>query len=272
MYNKAIDNKCTRVQSNTRRILEGMSYIKKKLIVFCVIFIGISAIIGVYNLKTQGTFFGNQRKLPIYCVDTKEKKVAISFDASWGDDRTDDILKVLDKYDAKATFFVVGAWIDQYPDKLKSIHEKGHEIGNHSNKHPIMTTISKDKMIKEIDTTDAKIMALTGQETTLFRCPSGEYNNLVIETVASTNHYCIQWDVDSIDWREQGAEIEYNRIIKNTKPGSILLFHNNAKYTPENLDRILLFLKNQGYKFVTISDLIYKNNYYIDEAGKQIQK
>ena len=121
-----------------------------------------------------------------------------------------------------------------------------------------MTTISKDTMIEEIALTDAKIMSITGQATTLFRCPSGEYNNLVIETVEATNHYCIQWDVDSIDWKEQGAEIEFNRIVKNTKPGSILLFHNNAKYTPENLPKILEYFKDQGYEFVKISDLYIK--------------
>jgi len=249
-----------------------MSYIKKNLIAFCVILVGISTIIGIYNWRTMGVFVGEQRKLPIYSVDTKDKKIAISFDASWGDDRTADILKTLDKYNAKATFFVVGAWIEQYPDMLKTISQKGHEIGNHSNKHPIMTTISKEKMIEEIAATDAKIMSITGKQTRLFRCPSGEYNNLVIETVEATNHYSIQWDVDSIDWKEQGAEIEYNRIIKKTKPGSILLFHNQAKFTPENLPKILEYYKNQGYEFVTISELIYKNNYYIDGSGKQIQK
>ena len=249
-----------------------MSYIKKNLILFCVIFIGISTIIGFYNWKTKGAFLTNQRKLPIYSVDTKEKKIAITFDASWGDDRTEDILKTLDKYNAKATFFVVGAWIDQYPAMLKKLNEKGHEVGNHSNKHPIMTTISKEKMIEEIAATDAKIMSITGKQTTLFRCPSGEYNDLVIGTVKSTNHYCIQWDADSIDWKEEGAEIEYNRIIKKTRPGSILLFHNDAKYTPENLIKILEHFKSEGYEFVTVSDLIYKNNYYINESGKQLQK
>jgi polysaccharide deacetylase family sporulation protein PdaB len=249
-----------------------MGYIKKKLVVIVVLLIGIIATVGIYNWKATGVFLGKERKLPIYCVDTKEKKIAISIDVSWGIDRTDDILKVLDKYNVKATFFIVGAWIDQYPDKLKAIHEKGHEIGNHSNKHPIMTTTSKEQMIKEIAIVDAKIMAITGQGTTLFRCPSGEYNNLVIETVEATNHYCVQWNVDSIDWKEQGAEIEYNRIIKSTKPGSILLFHNNAKYTPENLPKILEFLRAQGYEFVKVSDLIYKSEYYIDYAGKQIQK
>ncbi|MBU3129643.1 polysaccharide deacetylase family sporulation protein PdaB [Clostridium tagluense] len=249
-----------------------MGYIKKKIIIVFVLFLGTLITLSVYNLKTKGVFLGQQRKLPIYSVDTKDKKIAISFDASWGDDRTDDILKILDKYNAKATFFIVGAWIDQYPDKLKTMYEKGHEIGNHSNKHPIMTTISKENMIEEIAATDAKIMSVTGQGTTLFRCPSGEYNNLVIETVEATNHYCIQWDVDSIDWKEQGLDVEFNRIIKKTKPGSILLFHNDAKYTPENLPRILEHLKREGYTFVKISDLIYKNNYYINVQGKQIKK
>ncbi|MBZ9688695.1 polysaccharide deacetylase family sporulation protein PdaB [Clostridium estertheticum] len=250
----------------------GTSYIKKKIILIFVLFIGTLITLGVYNFKTKGVFMGEQRKLPIYSVDTKDKKIAISFDASWGNDRTDDILKILDKYNAKATFFLVGAWVDQYPDKLKTMYEKGHEIGNHSNKHPIMTTISKEKMIEEIAITDAKIMSVTGQETILFRCPSGEYNNLVIDTVEATNHYCIQWDVDSIDWKEQGADIEFNRIVKKTKPGSILLFHNDAKYTPENLPRILEYLKGAGFEFVKISDLIYKNNYSINIEGKQIQK
>lgn len=250
----------------------SVRYIKKELIIVCMIFVGVLTVICGYNLKTKGVFMGEQRKLPIYNVDTKEKKIAISFDASWGEDNTDDILTILDKYNAKATFFIVGAWIDQHPDKLKLIFEKGHEIGNHSNKHPIMTTISKDRMIEEIALTDAKIMSITGQGTTLFRCPSGEYNNLVIETVEATKHYCIQWDVDSIDWKEQGAKIEFDRIVKNTKPGSILLFHNDAKYTPENLPKILEYFKNQGYEFVKTSDLIYKDNYYLNGSGKQIKK
>ena len=249
-----------------------MYYISRKLIVLFTLFIAILATVGIYNFKTKGVVLGEQRNIPIYSVDTKEKKIAITFDASWGDDKTQDILQILDKYNVKATFFIVGAWIDQHPDKLKTIYEKGHEIGNHSNQHPILTTISKDEIIKDIAIADAKIMSITGQGTTLYRCPSGEYNNLVIKTVENTNHYCIQWDVDSIDWKEEGANVEYNRVIKNTKPGSILLFHNNAKYTPENLPKIIENLKAEGYEFVKISDLIYKDNYYINHLGKQIQK
>jgi polysaccharide deacetylase family sporulation protein PdaB len=252
--------------------MESVHYISRKLVVLFVLFIGILLTVGIYNLNSRGVILGGQRKIPIYSVDTTEKKIAITFDASWGEDKTDEILEVLDKWNVKATFFVVGAWIDQHPDKLKTIHEKGHEIGNHSNRHPILTTISKEEIIKDIATTDAKIMSLIGQGTTLYRCPSGEYNDLVIEAVENTNHYCIQWDVDSIDWKEEGAEIEYNRIMKNTKPGSILLFHNNAKHTPKNLPRIIENLKAQGYDFVKTSELIYKDNYYINHLGKQIQK
>jgi polysaccharide deacetylase family sporulation protein PdaB len=224
------------------------------------------------NLKTKGVFFNTDKKLPIYCVDTEEKKVAISFDASWGANNTIKILDILDKYDVKATFFLLGRWVDQFPEETKEIYNRGHEIGNHSNTHPDMTGVSKTNIVKEINTTDDKIFNLIGEKTTLFRCPSGSYNNSVVEAVESTNHYCIQWDVDSIDWKEQGADLEFNRVMKKVKPGSIVLFHNAAIYTPENLPRIIESLKAQGYEFVTISELIYKEDYYIDYSGKQIKR
>lgn len=223
------------------------------------------------NYRTKGVFFNTNKKLPIYCVDREDKKIAISFDASWGANNTGKILDTLDEYDVKATFFLVGRWVDEFPEETKEIHSRGHEVGNHTDTHPDMALISKDSMVKEINTTDNKIKNLIGEATTLFRCPSGSYNNSVIGTVESTQHYCIQWDVDSIDWKEQGADLEYNRVLKKVKPGSIILFHNAAKYTPENLPKILNELKSQGYELVTISELIYKEDYYIDYSGKQIK-
>jgi peptidoglycan-N-acetylglucosamine deacetylase len=248
-------------------------YKKPIKIILCIllIFICMGGLIGIKNYKTIGTFTLTKKKLPIYCVDTDEKKIAITFDASWGSDKTDSLLDILDEYDVKATFFLVGGWVEKYPEKVKDMYKRGHEIGNHSNTHPNMTTLSKEKIINEINITDAKIMELTGDRTKVFRCPEGAYNDTVIETVESTNHYCIQWDVDSIDWKAQGAELEYNRVMKKTKPGSIILFHNDAKYTPENLPKILDKFKKEGYKFVTISQIIYKDNYDIDFSGKQIK-
>jgi len=244
-------------------------HVNKIILPLVLLLIGVASSIAL-NYKHTGVFFRVDRKVPIYCVETQEKKVAISFDASWGEDNTSQILDILDKYNVKTTFFVVGAWVDQFPDKVKEMSSRGHEIGNHSNKHPDMTQISKSKIIEEIAMTDAKIRGITGVGTNLFRCPSGTYNNLVVETVEATKHYCIQWDVDSIDWKANGAAIEYNRVIKNVKPGSIILFHNDGKYTPENLPKIIEKLKNEGYTIVKVSELIYKENYHIDPAGKQI--
>lgn len=221
--------------------------------------------------SSLGVFFGNNKKLPIYNVDTSDKKIAITFDSSWGNDTTLKILDVLDKYKAKGTFFLIGRWCDEYPNETKEISKRGNEIGNHSNKHPDMTAMSKIQIQADIRKADDKIFSLTGKKTKIFRCPSGSYNDSVIEAVEETNHKCIQWDVDSIDWKEQGREIEYKRVISKVKPGSIILFHNNAKYTPENLDRILKKLKGDGYSFVTVSSLIYEKNYYIDYNGKQIK-
>lgn len=220
--------------------------------------------------KVKYTFIESKRELPIYCVDRDDKKIAITFDVSWGEDNTEEILDILDKYNVKATFFVVGKWIDQYPEKVKEIDRRGHELGNHSNTHPNMTSISKSKIINEIEITDSKLIKLTGKMPKLFRCPNGSYNNTVIQTVKSTNHYCIQWNVDSIDWKNEGADLEYNRIINKTTPGSILLFHNYGKYTPQNLPKIIEKLTSEGYKFVKVSQLIYNSNYYIDNQGKQI--
>lgn len=241
-----------------RKVITSVS-----LLILCVfIFLGL-------NYKSTGVFSINKRKLPIYCVNTDEKKIAISFDSSWGSNNTIEILNILDRYDVKATFFLLGKWVDEFPEETKEIYKRGHEIGNHSDKHPNMTKVSNERMIEEISITDAKIANLTGFKTKLFRCPDGAYNDAVIDTAELTNHKCIQWDVDSIDWKEEGIDLEYNRVINKVKPGSIILFHNSAKYTPENLPRIIEKLKKDGYEFVKISDHIYKDKYYIDNNGKQ---
>ncbi|WP_243154857.1 polysaccharide deacetylase family protein [Clostridium thermarum] len=222
------------------------------------------------NIRSNGVFSTIKRKLPIYSVDTDEKKIAITFDASWREDNTEEIVKILDKYNIKATFFLVGTWVDANPDMLKLLYEKGHEIGNHTNSHPDMNNISSSALIKEIEIADGKIKKIIGKGTELFRCPSGAYNDLIISTVESTNRFCIQWDVDSIDWKNEGQQIEFDRVINKTKPGSILLFHSEAKHTIKNLPLIIEYFHKKGYSMVTVSELIYKKDYIIDSNGKQI--
>jgi peptidoglycan-N-acetylglucosamine deacetylase len=244
---------------------------RKIKVAFALIVVSTIISIGA-NYKNMGVFRLIHKKVPIYSVDTKEKKISLSFDISWGADTTPKLLDILDKYNVKATFFLVGGWIDNNGELVREMAKRGHELGNHTNKHPDMSKISKERLIEEITTCEAKIMSLTGQGTKLFRCPAGVYNDVVLDAVQGLGRYTIQWDVDSIDWKEHGASIEFNRVMKKTKPGSILLFHNTAKYTPETLPQIIEKLQQQGYSFVKVSDLIYKDNFYIDAAGKQIKK
>ncbi len=216
-------------------------------------------------------FKNNERMIPIYCVDTIEKKIAISFDAAWGSDYTEKLLTILDKYNVKTTFFLVAFWIDKYPDMVKRIDECGHEIGNHSAKHPNMSQLSEEKIKEELIKTSDKIVELTGKKDILFRPPFGDYNNKVIKTAKNLGYYVIQWDVDSLDYKDYGTKAIVDRVLNKVKDGSIILFHNNATYTAEALPIIIESLQDTGYQIVPISQLIYKENYYIDHTGKQKQ-
>ncbi|MGL4108235.1 polysaccharide deacetylase family protein [Clostridium sp. LP20] len=215
-------------------------------------------------------------EVPIFSVDKEEKVSALTFDINWAEnDYIYSILDTLNKYNVKGTFFIMGGWVNYSEDnvtKLKAIDERGNEIGNHSYKHPSFSSIGEERIKEELRKTDETIEKYTGKKPRLFRFPSGDYNKQSYRTVKSEGYVPIQWDVDSVDWKQQGEEIEYNRIKKNIKPGSILLFHNNAKYTPKNLERLLKELTDEGYKFVTVSELIYQEEGYIDPNGVQHRK
>jgi len=221
--------------------------------------------------------FGNEilsvmnkdRQLPIYCVETDEKMVAISFDAAWGDQYTSDILDILDRYNVKTTFFLVGFWVDKYPDMVRKIKERGHDVGNHSSTHPHMSKLSVEQIDQELNSTGNKIKEITGESPFLFRPPFGDYNNRLIETAANNGYYTIQWDVDSLDWKELGTQPVVDRVTRNVKKGSIVLFHNNAKYVLEYLPLVLERLQKEGYQIVPISQLIIRENYVIDHTGMQ---
>ncbi|MFA5527808.1 MAG: polysaccharide deacetylase family protein [Peptostreptococcales bacterium] len=210
-----------------------------------------------------------KKELPIYSVETEEKKIAISFDAAWGDDKTLQILDILDEYNVKTTFFLVGFWVDKYPEHVKEIHKRGHEVQNHSTTHPQMSRLSAQQMSQEINITGDKIQALTGEKPYLIRPPFGDYNDLLIKTCRDNDYYAIQWDVDSLDWKEIGTMKIVDRVVRNVKNGSIVLFHNNSEYALEYLPLILTKLKSEGYEVVPVGQLILKDNYYMDHTGKQ---
>jgi polysaccharide deacetylase family sporulation protein PdaB len=218
--------------------------------------------------------FGSKRDLPIYCVNTDENKVALSFDAAWGNEDTRNILEILAKNNVKVTFFMTGGWISKYPDDVKAIAAAGHDLGNHSENHKQMSQLSKQQCIDEIMTVHNKVKDLTGIEMTLFRPPYGDYNNTLVGTARDCKYFTIQWDVDSLDWKDYGTESIINKVVNNKHlgKGSIILMHNGAKDTPEALQSIITGLKNKGYEIVPISQLIHTGEYTIDHEGRQFAK
>ena len=235
------------------------------MLALCVIIATVLLVTGSVSI-----FASQNRKLPIYCVKTDKKQVAISFDAAWGNDDTQTLIDILKEYDVPATFFVVGAWVDKYPESVKALSDAGHRIENHSNTHPHMPQLSKVQIINELESCNNKIKAVTGRCPTLLRVPYGDYDNAVLETTESIGMYTIQWDVDSLDWKDHAtADSICKRVTSKVKNGSIVLFHNDADHTPEALPTILKCLKDDGYEFVFIEDLIYKKDYEIKHDGTQ---
>lgn len=215
---------------------------------------------------------GQTRELPIYNVKRDDKVVALSFDAAWGNEQTQQLIDILAEFQVKTTFFVVGDWVDKYPESVAALHAAGHEVMNHSDTHPYMTKLSADGIKKEIEACNEKIAAITGVAPTLFRAPYGDYNNKVILSLRGLGMYTIQWNIDSLDWKDLTPEQMTARIIPKVTPGSIILFHNGGKYTPDVLPTILRTLQSDGYKIVKVSEIIYYDNYVIDSAGMQIPK
>lgn len=138
------------------------------------------------------------RELPIYSVDTNEKKISISFDAAWGADDFNNIMEILDKHQVKTTFFMTGEWVENYPDCVKTLVEKGHDLGNHSATHPDMTTLSKEQQREQIMNVHNAVKELTGYEMELFRPPYGAYNNDLIRTCYEVGYFPIQWNCDTL--------------------------------------------------------------------------
>ena len=227
---------------------------------------------GLYGLNGWGfdSVFGEGKKLPIYSVDTDEKKIAISFDCAWGNAHTKPILDILDQYDVKTTFFMVKFWAEKFPQDVLEIHNRGHEIGNHSSTHPNMSNLSMEDLKKELLCAEEAIEKITGTKPFLFRPPFGAYSNTLIETCEANGYYVIQWDVDSLDWKDISAEQIVDRVTRNVKPGAIVLFHNNAEYVEDYLPCILDRLKSDGFQIVPVGQLILTKNYHMNHTGRQI--
>ncbi|MGI5976503.1 MAG: polysaccharide deacetylase family protein [Candidatus Limivicinus sp.] len=251
-----------------RRILQK----NKKIISALGLILAVVLVFWAVNSPAVVGAAASTRQLPVYCVQRDDKVAALSFDAAWGNEDTQNLIDILNRYNINATFFTVGGWVDKYPESVKALADAGNEVMNHSTSHGHFSAMSEGEIIEDVNNCSDKIEAVTGVRPTLFRCPYGEYDDHVINAVRSTGMTPIQWDVDSLDWKGISASEIQKRVLKNVKPGSIILFHNAAEHTPEALPGIIEALQSDGYRILPVSKILLEGDYSIDNTGRQIPK
>lgn len=244
--------------------------LKKTVMALCAAALIIVLSVTAYGTGAYAVYYGNSTRLvPIYRVEREDKCISITFDCAWGTDYTDEILKALAVSEVKCTFFMVEFWTEKYPEYVAKIHEAGHETGTHSATHSYMSKQGAEEIKAELKSSSEAIASITGTAPELFRAPYGDYDDELIKTASEAGYYTIQWDVDSLDWKDLSASDIAMRVINGVQSGSIILMHNNGLHTAEAVPIILQTLKNRGYTFVPVGELIYRENYLIDSTGTQ---
>ena len=246
---------------------------KEKIQTYAVSILTVAVLIALANIKDISAVptFAQEKYLPIYNVQTEQNKVAFTLNCAWNADDIDSILETLKNNDVHITFFIVGDWADKYPEAVKKIYESGNEIGSHSNTHPHVNSLSAEKNLEEIQLSVNKLEKITGSKTTLYRAPYGEYNDTVIKTAQENGYFTIQWNLDTLDYKGLTGEEMWKRLKNKLENGSIILSHNGTKHTADSLDMLIKNIKESGFKVTTVSDLIYQDNYTINNNGTQIK-
>ena len=237
--------------------------------------LGLLAVSAAYTMglgQSSTAVIAQKRELPIYSVERDDKVIAISFDASWGADKTIPILDILDKYDVKTTFFLVGNWVDKYPDMVKEIFARGHEIGNHSDTHAHMSQLSEQGIRNELRIMSDKVEKLTGVRPVLFRPPYGDYNDRVIRVSRAEGYEAVQWSIDSLDWKDRGTQDIIKQCTYRVGSGDIVLFHNDSNDIVNALPTVIQHYQSLGYTIIPVSEILLDGEYTIDVQGKQHPK
>ena len=235
-----------------------------------VAFAAVAAVFAVRGAEAADVYWnGAGRSLPIYSVERTDKKIAITFDCAWGTDHTDAILEALAAENVRATFFMVEFWAEKYPEYVKKISDAGHEIGTHSATHSHMSRLSESEILAELESSSAAIEEVTGKKVDLFRAPFGDYDDQLIDTAKKAGYTTVQWDVDSLDWKDLSASEIFERISSRAGSGSIILCHNNGLHTAEALPAILDALQTGGYTFVPVGELLLQGETTVDARGRQ---
>lgn len=227
----------------------------------------LAVIITVIVLTATKQVSAEARRVPVYSVARADKTAALTFNAAWGDETTDAILEILKKYNVRATFFFVGTFAEKYPESVKKIANAGHGIANHSMRHTDPTKQTYGEIVSDISACNDVLYALTGVYPTLYRAPSGAYDNKTVEAAEALGLTAVQWSADSIDWKDPSPEKITQRILAKTAPGGILLFHLGKENTQKALPDIIEALLAEGYTFVPVNELLPEGETYVDKNG-----
>ena len=245
--------------------------VKKKWLIALVCALLVVMIVAITTGVSVTSAVATKRLIPIYSVERSDNKVALTFDCAWGADKTKLIMDEIEKNGYKCTFFVTGFWVDANKDLVKEINERGHQIANHSENHLHLGEANTQTIATEIDTTSNKIKEIVGTSPLYFRAPFGEYDNGLINALNERQTQCIQWSIDSLDWKGLTGKEIADRVSSKIKSGDIVLFHNNSEHILDALPLIMLTLKNKGLSAVRVDELVYKDNFVINGEGKQIK-
>ena len=242
---------------------------KKDVTLIVLMLLWIAVIIAVVTVTLCTTVSVAERRIPVYSVETDKKEIALTFNCAWGDEGTDRLLGILKEEDIKCTFFFVGEFAEKYPDTVRKIYNLGHSVANHSMKHNDPTKQDYEEILSDISACNELLYSLTGKMPVLYRAPSGSYDNKTVEAAESLGMTAVQWDADSIDWKNPSPENIVSRVTGKVTDGSIVLFHLGKENTLDAIDDIIDILKDRGYSFTTVEKLLLEGDTYIDNAGRQ---
>ena len=245
--------------------------LKKKWLIALVCALLVVMIVAITTGVSVTSAVATKRLIPVYSVERSDNKVALTFDCAWGADKTKLIMDEIEKNGYKCTFFVTGFWVDANKDLVKEINERGHQVANHSENHLHLGEANTQTIATEIDTTSNKLKEIVGTSPLYFRAPFGEYDNGLINALNERQTQCIQWSIDSLDWKGLTGKEIADRVSSKIKSGDIVLFHNNSEHILDALPLIMLTLKNKGLSAVRVDELVYKDNFVINGEGKQIK-
>lgn len=224
----------------------------------------------IYAERKNITVFSMNEPTAVYNVPTDKKVVALTFDISWGEIRTEPLLKVLeDKKVTKATFFLSSPWTKSHPDLVGKIVKSGYEIGSHGHKHTNYSGLSDEEIRSQIQKAHSILTEVTGKSPNLIRLPNGDFNKRVLRVADELGYKVVQWGTDSLDWKAANAQEIVDRVVSQAHAGDIILMHasDSVKYNQEALPKIIDQLRAQGYEFVTVSELMEQGSVTINEAG-----